>query len=245
MHLFFAEHHNISEDEIILEGTDYNHIKNVLRLKPGDVIQVKSGDSRVFECSVRTFEDDRVICDVKNEYQQNTELPVKVFIYQGLPKADKMETVIQKAVELGAAGIVPVAMERSVTRLDAKKAESRRKRWRLISEAAAKQSKRSMIPEISPVCNFKEAIDKAKDADVFLMPFECAEDFSYTKKILSGIKPGDTVAVLIGPEGGISHEEANMATEAGAVSITLGKRILRTETAALMLMSVMNYLFEE
>lgn len=245
MHLFFAEHHNISDERIILEGTDYNHIKNVLRLKPGSKIQIKSGDNKTYLCTVGSFEDEKVLCLVDEMFIQDTELPVKVTIFQGVPKAEKMETVIQKSIELGAVKIVPVLMERSISRPDAKKAESRVKRWQTIAQAAAQQSKRSVVPEVHGMCCFTEALEMAKECDTLLMPYECAEGFDYTRKVLADIKPGTAVAVFIGPEGGISSGELEAAKEAGAHIISLGNRILRTETAALMLMSVMIYLFEE
>lgn len=244
MHLFFAQHHNISDDLIVLDGTDYNHIKNVLRLKPGSSIQIKSGDNKTYYCTVKEFEDDRVLCEISEVVLQDTELPVNVTIFQGLPKAEKMETVIQKTIELGAVRIVPVAMERSITKLDEKKAENKLKRWRSIAQAAAQQSKRSLVPEVSDVCDFKDALKQAAECDKILMPYECAEGFGYTREILDNIKPGESIAVFIGPEGGISSGELEAANDAGADVISLGKRILRTETAALMLMSVMIYLFE-
>ncbi len=245
MHLFFAEHHNISGNEILLDGTDYNHIKNVLRLKAGSIIQVKSGDNKVYSCHIKDFGECAVICEIDGVSEQDSELPVKVSIFQGLPKAEKMETVIQKTIELGAVRIVPVAMERSITRLDEKKAENKLKRWRTIAKAAAEQSKRSMVPEVSDVCDLKEALRQASEYDKILMPYECAEGFEHTRKVLADIRPGDSVAVFIGPEGGIASGELEAAKEAGAEIISLGRRILRTETAALMLMSVMIYLFEE
>ena len=245
MHLFFAEHHNISDDRIVLDGTDYNHIKNVLRLKPGSKIQVKSGDNVSYTCVINGFEDESVVCDIEDISMQNTELPVKVTIFQGLPKAEKMETVIQKCIELGAVRIVPVSMERSITRLDEKKAENKVKRWRAIAQAAAQQSKRSIIPEVADVCNLTVALGMAGECDTILMPYECAENFKETRKILSEIPSGSSVAVFIGPEGGIASGELEQAKEAGTKTISLGKRILRTETAAMMLMSVMIYLFEE
>ena len=245
MHLFFAEHHNISDDRIVLEGTDYNHIKNVLRLKPGSKIQVKSGDNMSYTCVINGFENECVICDIEDVSTQKTELPVKVTIFQGLPKAEKMETVIQKCIELGAVRIVPVSMERCITKLDEKKAENKVKRWRAIAQAAAQQSKRSIIPEVADVCDLTGALEMAKECDTILMPYECAEGFQETRRVLSEIPSGSSVAVFIGPEGGIGAGELEQAKEAGAQIISLGSRILRTETAAMMLMSVMIYLFEE
>ena len=156
-----------------------------------------------------------------------------------------METVIQKSIELGAVRIVPVSMERSITKLDEKKAENKVKRWRAIARAAAQQSKRSIIPEVADVCNLTVALEMAGECDIILMPYECAENFKETRKILSDIPSGSSVAVFIGPEGGIAAGELEQDKETGAQTISLGNRILRTETAAMMLMSVMIYLFEE
>ena len=166
-------------------------------------------------------------------------------MFQGLPKSDKMDLIIQKCVELGVFRVVPVTTKRTVVKLDAKKEESRRKRWTAVSESAAKQSGRGIIPEISGVQSFREAVEEAGELDVCLIPYEKAENMARTREILSGIPAGASIGVFIGPEGGFEEEEVREAMEAGARPITLGRRILRTETAGMAVLAMLGYLLEE
>ena len=229
MYHFFAEHENISDDYIDIRGGDVNHIKNVIRLKAGDEVLISSGDNYDYLCSIERISDDVVTAKIIETREKMNELPVKVYLFQGLPKADKMELIIQKMVELGVYEIVPVSMKRSVVRLDEKKARTKTTRWNAISE----------------VLSFKQALEKAKELDVLLLPYECAEGMAYTRMVVSKIKPGQSVGIFIGPEGGFDGEELKLASEAECNIITLGKRILRTETAGMMLMSVIMYNMEE
>ncbi len=245
MYHFFAEHENISEDYIDIRGGDVNHIKNVIRLKAGDEVLISSGDNYDYLCVIEELNDTVVTTKIIEKREKNNELPVKVYLFQGLPKADKMELIIQKMVELGAYEIIPVSMKRSVVKLDDKKAKSKTARWNAISESAAKQSKRSIIPQVSEVLTFKQALEKAGELDVLLLPYECAEGMDYTRRLVSDIKPGNSVGIFIGPEGGFDKAELELARSAGCDIITLGKRILRTETAGMMLMSVIMYNMEE
>ena len=173
------------------------------------------------------------------------ELSSKVYLFQGLPKADKMELIIQKAVELGVYEIVPVAAKRCVVKLDDKKAKKKIERWQQIAESAAKQAGRGVIPEVKDVLSFKEALKYAKDLDVVLIPYELAEGMKETKQLISEIKPGQSVGIFIGPEGGFERAEVEQAMEAGAKPITLGRRILRTETAGLTILSVLMFQLED
>ncbi len=246
MHSFFAEHKNIGTENIVLEGSVYNHIRNVLRLKAGTEIMISSGDNMNYLCSITDFSENEIICKIISSHETINELPVKISVFQGLPKGDKMELVVQKAVELGAFSIIPVAMERSVVRLDAKKARAKGERWNTIALNAAQQSKRTFLPEVEEVMTFNEAIKKAEEEfDHIILPYECAEGYAYTREILSGIGKNSKVAIFIGPEGGFDQKEIDLSIKAGARIITLGRRILRTETAALMLLSIFNYIFEE
>lgn len=245
MYHFFAEHENISENYIDIRGGDVNHIKNVIRLKAGDEVLISSGDNYDYLCVIEELNDTVVTTKIIEKREKNNELPVKVYLFQGLPKADKMELIIQKMVELGAYEIIPVSMKRSVVKLDDKKAKSKTARWNAISESAAKQSKRSIIPQVSEVLTFKQALEKAGELDVLLLPYECAEGMDYTRRLVSDIKPGNSVGIFIGPEGGFDKAELELARSAGCDIITLGKRILRTETAGMMLMSVIMYNMEE
>lgn len=245
MYHFFAEHENIHDTYIEIVGSDVNHLKNVLRFKEGDNLLISSGDNVDYICHISEMYDDKIIALIDSIDNVGKELPSKVYLFQGLPKGDKMELIIQKMTELGVHQIIPVAMKRSVVKLDSKKEGNKIKRWNLIAESAAKQSKRSIIPEITGVCGFKEAIEFADSLDVKLLPYECADGMSKTKNIINNIKKGQSVAIFIGPEGGFDIEELEFAKERGFEIITLGRRILRTETAGMMLMSVLMYNFEE
>ena len=246
MYHFFTETEFFTESEAVITGPDVNHIKNVLRMKPGEKILLSDGKGTNCLCEITELFPDKVLAKILPEEVDDTELPVKVTLYQGLPKADKMEFIIQKCVELGVTKIVPVDTDRAVVKLDAKKEEAKRKRWYGISESAAKQSKRMYVPEITNVMSFKQAVDYAKALDVVLFPYELADGMKKTKEIISQINRGQSVAIFIGPEGGFEESEVELAKEeADAQVITLGKRILRTETAGLTVLSILMYTLEE
>lgn len=247
MYQFFVEPGQINDTTVIIKGQDVNHIRNVLRMKEGEELNVSNGeDGKEYRCAILSFSEEEVVCELRFVKEDNHELPVKVYLFQGLPKADKFETIIQKNIELGVYEIIPVNMKRCVAKLDSKKQNSKLSRWQSISEAAAKQSKRGIIPLIKEPLSFKEAVGYAKkNCNVMLLPYEMAEDMSRTRQLLSAIKPGQTVAVFIGPEGGFDSEEVEFARREGFENITLGKRILRTETAGMTVMSVLMYLTEE
>lgn len=247
MYQFFADpaQINIPDRRVIILGEDVNHIRNVLRMRPGEEITVRDGrDGREYRCGILSVEEAEVLCELRFIKEDAVELPAEVYLFQGLPKADKMELIIQKAVELGVHQVIPVAASRCVVKLDEKKAAARRARWQGIAQAAAKQSKRAIVPEVTEVSSFARAVEKASQMDVALIPYELAEDMARTKELLEGLRPGQRVAVFIGPEGGFSREEIGLAQEKGILPITLGKRILRTETAGLVVLSWLMYLLE-
>lgn len=247
MHHFFVspEQINVDDKSVIITGADVNHMKNVLRVREGEEFSVSNGqDGKEYRCGVLAMEEDRILGELRFIKEGNVELPVRIHLFQALPKADKMELIIQKAVELGVYRVIPVAASRCVVRLDEKKAAARVARWQGIAEAAAKQSRRAIIPEVTHVSSFPEAIETASEMDVRLIPYELAEDIPKTRRILEGIRPGQDVAVFIGPEGGFAEAEIAMALEKGLEPITLGKRILRTETAGMTVLSWMIYVLE-
>ncbi len=246
MYQFFVEPHQICDKTVTILGGDVNHIKNVLRMKVGEELSVSNGvDGKEYRCGIVALEEERVLCELRFVKEDGVELPSQVYLFQGLPKADKMELIIQKAVELGVYSVVPVATKRCVVKLDDKKAKSKIARWQGISEAAAKQSKRRIVPEITELMSFKEALAFVKDFEVKLIPYELAEDMSKTKKLMEGLQPGQRVAIFIGPEGGFDEAEVESALQAGVEPITLGKRILRTETAGFTVLSWIMYQLEE
>ena len=187
MYHFFAEHENIHDSYIDIVGSDVNHIKNVLRFKEGDKLLISSGDNVDYECSIASMSDEYIRADILSKDEQGKELPSRIILFQGLPKADKMELIIQKAVELGAYSVVPVAMKRSVVKLDAKKAKAKVERWNGIALSAAKQSKRSIQPEVAEVMTFKQALEYAGKLDKLLLPYECAEGMEKTRKVIEEI----------------------------------------------------------
>ena len=245
MNQFFVETSQIQDKKIVITGKDVNHIKNVLRMKIGEEVSISNGeDGKEYRGIIKEFLDDEVICDLAFIKEDGVELPSKVYLYKGLPKADKMELIIQKAVELGVYEIIPVATKRAVVKLDEKKSKSKIARWQAISESAAKQSKRAIIPKVADVLSFKEALKDCQKAHVKVIPYELAEGMGKTKEIISGLKPGQDVAIFIGPEGGFEETEINAAMEAQITPVTLGKRILRTETAGFTILSWIMYQLE-
>lgn len=248
MYHFFVESSQITSDfkKVEITGDDYNHIANVLRMKVGEQFSVSIRDDEGKEVfyEIEEINKTSVIGSLCFIEETGNELPSKIYLFQGLPKVDKMELIIQKAVELGAYEIIPMSTKRCIVRLDDKKAESKIKRWQAISEAAAKQSKRAVIPKVSMPMTFKQAVEFAKDMDVKLIPYENAKGIAETKKIIDDIKPGQSIAVFIGPEGGFAQEEIDLCMENGISPITLGKRILRTETAGFTIISWLMYHLE-
>ena len=245
MYHFFVSPDQVGDREITIEGSDVNHIRNVLRMKPGEQVMLCTGqDSREYRCEITEITETYVRAGILEVKENGAELPSRLYLFQGLPKSDKMELIIQKAVELGVYEVVPVVTRRTVVKLDEKKEEARRKRWNAISESAAKQSKRMLIPNISPVMDFRRALEYAGSLDVKLIPYELAEDMGKTRKIMEDIRPGQSVGIFIGPEGGFEEAEVELAMEKGVVPVTLGKRILRTETAGLALLAVLMFHLE-
>jgi 16S rRNA (uracil1498-N3)-methyltransferase len=220
-------------------------MKNVLRMRNGEAFTAADENGIFYHCEVDLLEKEQVTAKILDKEQGGSELSSKIYLFQGLPKSDKMELIIQKAVELGAYEIVPVATKRAIVKLDAKKEASKLKRWQAIAEGAAKQSGRMMIPRISEVKTFGEALQMAKELDVNVIPYECARGMDGTREIFGSIKPGMSVGIFIGPEGGWEESEVEKAKELDVKPVTLGRRILRTETAGLTTLSILMYLLEE
>ena len=244
MQQFFAEPSWIRENKIYMQGADVNHIKNVLRMKPGEDVRVNDGRGKTYLCCISSYEEQTAVLDILKELDSDTELPSRIILFQGLPKGDKMEWIVQKAVELGVYAIVPFAAKRSVVKLDEKKAAKKQARWQLIAKGAAEQSGRGIIPEVSTVRTFAEALGMAGELDVVLIPYELEEGMKETARVLENIECGQSVGIFIGPEGGFEEEEVERAKAAGAHAVTLGKRILRTETAGLTALSILMYHLE-
>ncbi|MCD8036139.1 MAG: 16S rRNA (uracil(1498)-N(3))-methyltransferase [Clostridiales bacterium] len=236
---FFTEPENIKDNIITLSGDDAGHISRVLRSKIGEILTVCDGTGNDYEAEITEITEKEVRLNIIKTTFTASEPSVKITLYQGLPKGDKMETIIQKCVELGVTKIVPVNTERCIAKLDKNKEKKKTERWQKISESAAKQSGRGIIPEIGGVMSFSEAVKQASETDGAMIPYELEEDRGL-KEFLDGFK-GQTLAIFIGPEGGFSADEIDRALKAGILPVTLGKRILRTETAGMA--AIANILF--
>ena len=244
MHRFFIQHSQIQGSRLYVEGPDVNHIKNVLRMKRGDQVMVSDGEGMQYLCALESFTDGLVWFEIVDTWKENRELSSKLYLFQGLPKSDKMELIIQKATELGVYEVVPVVTGRTVVRLDEKKAQKKTARWNAIAESAAKQSGRSRIPRVREAMTFSEALASAGELDVLLIPYEKAEGMEATRQVIEGIRPGQSVGIFIGPEGGFEEAEVEQAVALGAAPVTLGRRILRTETAGFVVLSMLLYHLE-
>lgn len=242
---FFVEPEQVEEDSIVITGTDVNHIKNVLRMEKGDELSVSDGCGKDYFCLIEDIAKDRICLHIENSWDSYVELGTKLYLFQGLPKADKMELIIQKAVELGVYEIIPVVMARTIVRLDEKKEAKKLARWQLLCESAAKQSGRGRIPVVSTPVSFKEAVERAKILDFVLMPYEKASGMSEARELVRACRGKDSIGVFIGPEGGFDEKEVEEAMAAGIKPMTLGRRILRTETAGLTMLSILMFELEE
>lgn len=240
---FFVHEEAIQDNIVFVTGPDVKHIARVLRLEPGDILEICTldGQAREFRAIIREITNKDVTCVITGEKTGMTEPPVQVTLYQGLPKGEKMEFVIQKSVELGVKRVVPVLCERTVVKLDEKKAADRQKRWQRVAEEAAKQSRRTVIPTVTMPVTFRQAVEQVNSEMLAIMPWE--------EEQIKGIRPVLTwkaeanrnVAVFIGPEGGFSREEADLARARGVVPVSLGPRIMRTETAGIVAVAIILY----
>ena len=244
MYHFYVEPEAVSVDTARITGGDVNHIKNVLRMHPGEEIMILDGNGMEYRCEIETISDE-VLARVLEAKKTEAELSVRLLLFQGLPKKDKMELIIQKAVELGVSEIIPVLTKRTVVKLEDKKKEQKKlERWQAIAEAAAKQSGRGIIPKVCEAVKFTEAVKQAETLDEALIPYELAEGMDEARERIRGLHDKKTIGIFIGPEGGFEEEEIALAANAGIHPITLGKRILRTETAGLCILSVIMFELE-
>lgn len=249
---FFVNEEQIKENDIIIKGQDVEHIKKVLRFKVGDELQICNSQTKEnFICNIEKVDTEEILCKIKQKIDGKVESNINVTIFQGLPKADKMEYIIQKSVELGVHDITPVEMKRCVVKLQEKDKNKKISRWQKISEVAAKQSGRDIIPKINNIINIKKLYDILQMYDIVLVAYE-NEKQNTLKQELKVLKEKNEdsdktikIGIVIGPEGGLEQAEVEELKNNGAKVITLGKRILRTETVALNVLSIINYELEE
>ncbi len=244
MYQFFVENENVRQDTIVITGPDVNHIGNVLRMKPGERVRISDTSGNAYFCHITEILSEEVWLSIEERDRQGTEFSHQVTLFQGLPKGDKMELVIQKAVELGVHEIVPVAMKNCVVKLDEKKAQNKVKRWQAIAESAAKQSKRTVIPKVHMPLSWKEAVERARELSITLVPYENERGLAATRDLICGIEDHASIGVMVGPEGGFAKEEIADVSEP-LHRISLGRRILRTETAGLATLAMIIYQLDE
>lgn len=245
MKKFFVEEEQIQDNKINIVGEDVNHIKNVLRLNVDEEILIcNNTNSENYICAIKEISKKEVICEIKEKKEAIAESNVKIDIFQGLPKADKMELIIQKGTELGVMNFIPVKFKRTIVKIESKDEVKKIARWQKIAEVAAKQSGRDVIPKIKNIENIKSICNLIQEYDIVLLAYE-EEKENTLKNELSKLENKDLkIAVIIGPEGGIEKEEVQILSGAGAKVITLGRRILRTETVALVMAAIINYELE-
>lgn len=245
MSKFFVRNEQIDDDKITIIGEDVNHIKNVLRLNVDDNIQICNLETSMnYTCGISKINNESIDCVIFNKIESNSESNVHINIFQGIPKADKMELIIQKSVELGVNEITPVGMQRCVSKIDEKSKNKKIERWQKISEVAAKQCGRDVIPKINEIINIKKICNLTSEYDIVLLAYENEEKNTLKDELLKikdEAKKKLKIGVIIGPEGGMAKEEVKQLQESGARVITLGKRILRTETVAFTLTSIIMY----
>ncbi len=247
MSKFFVKANQIYNNKIEILDEDVNHIKNVLRLEIGEnIIICNQDDSTNYDCKITEITSKKVECEIIKLLEKKSEGNVELVIFQGLPKADKMELIIQKGTELGVSEFVPVSLKRCIVKLDSKDQVKKVDRWNKIAEVAAKQSGRDIIPKVRSVESIKQIEEQIKDFDLFLVAYEMEEN-NYIKNELekiTGSKNNYKIAVFIGPEGGLEKQEVDFLNASGAKVISLGKRILRTETVTLQVSSIIMYELE-
>ena len=244
---FFVKNEQIKGTSIEILGEDVKHIKNVLRKQIGDNIEICDQDTeKSYICKIEKIENESILTSIVEELQSYDD-KIKVDIYQGLPKADKMELIIQKSVELGVNAIIPVAMKRCVVKIDSKDESKKITRWQKIAESAAKQSGRNTIPAIKNIVNVEKIIQLIKEYDCVIVAYENEKNNTIKRELLEikeNIHDKVKIAVVIGPEGGLEEKDVEMLKQNGTKIVTLGNRILRTETVALNILSVIMYELE-
>lgn len=246
MHRFFVEQSQLNDTPVLITGEDYNHMKNVLRLKRGETVLLCGGGEKEYLCTVTDYntEKENVLLEITDIFANARELPAKITLFQGYPKGDKLENIVQKAVELGAFEIVPVRMKRCVVKLDEKKAEKKVERLNAISLSAAKQSKRGIVPEVTRVMSIEEACRYAESMDYLLLPYENAEGMDKARDIIKAACGKMHIGIFIGPEGGFEQSEVERIETAGGKVLSLGHRILRTETAGMTVLALLMFMLD-
>lgn len=248
MYRFFVKKDQIKDNTITITGQDVNHIKNVLRIQLKDTIEIGNLNTKqVYVCEIEKLKEDYIQCSIKEEKNDSNESNIYLHVFQGIPKFEKMEWIIEKCTELGASEFTPIMMKRCVVKLDKKTEEKKILRWKKIAEVAAKQSKRDIIPNINFCINIKKLYEILQDYDIVFVAYEKEEKFTL-KQAIKQLKEKEQatyrIAIIIGPEGGIEPEEIKQLASNGYKIVSLGKRILRTETAPISMVANIMYELE-
>ncbi len=243
MFRYFCADDNIKNNTVKVIGGDAKHLKTILRAEEGQFISVVT-ESSEFKAEIIEIDKDEIVCEIVEKININNESKINITLVQGIPKQTKMETIIQQNVELGVKSFIPLITERTVVKLNDKEREQKKlDRWRKIAKESSKQSKRNIIPTVEDIVTVKELVERLKNEDAeIIVPYEL-EDMKILKDVLSITK--QDYYIIIGPEGGFDIKEIEMFKEAGAHIVTLGKRILRTETAGVVASSVVMYACNE
>lgn len=245
MHRFFVEDNQIEEPIIRITGEDVNHISLVLRLNVDEQIVISNRQGTDYCCIIEAIERDFIRCRIQSANLSHQELSSKIYLFQGIPKQDKLELIIQKSIELGVYEIIPVAMARSIVKINGQNKDKKNDRWQKIAISAAKQSQRAIIPRVLDVMTFDEAVAYAEKLNIVFVPYEKAMDLKSSKELITNVRRHQTIGIFIGPEGGFEEKEILKLEKIKASIISLGKRILRTETAGLVILSILMYNLEE
>ncbi len=244
MNRFFVSKSNISDNQTIItidDTEDIKHLIKVLRISVGNEIEVCDGNNTEYRAIIKEISKERVLCEVLSAESSARESNIELVLFQGLPKSNKMDLIIQKAVEIGVRKIVPLITERTIVKINDKKSENKKiSRWQKIALEAAKQCKRGVIPEVTNVIDFNNLEDKIKSLDLMIIPYELENNIGI-KRILQPASNINRIGIVIGPEGGFEEDEINKVLDWGAKSVSLGPRILRTETAGIVASSIVMY----
>lgn len=241
---FFVQPQQIQDDRAIITGPDVKHIRTVLRMAPGDQLTLLNGRGMVYQAEICEINKEEVLCRIVNCASGVGEPTLKVTLVQGLPKGDKMESIIQKCTELGVHRIIPLAAARSVVKLDAKKAAERQERWQRVALEAAKQCRRPSVPEVKQLSSWEDILNNLPAGALLILPWE-EETAQSLRTLLQRVEKPTEVYLFIGPEGGFDTAEVTTARERGCHLVTLGERILRTETASPAVLTMVLYHFAE
>jgi len=247
MYKFFVNKNQIKNNKITINNDDVNHIKNVLRLSKGEKIEISNSDNgESYICEILDFNNNTVNCKIIEKNENVSESNIYLHVLQGLPKSDKMELIIQKCTELGVKEYTPVSLNRCIVKLNGKDEQKKVERWQKISEVAAKQSKRNVIPKVNNILKLDEVVKLIQEYDIMLVAFEEEKNNSIKQELVKLDKNQNLkIGILIGPEGGIEREEIEILKQAGAKIVTLGNRILRTETAPIVMASIIMYQLDQ